>query len=166
MNADAFRQFYEYHFSENRKIWDTGVLSLSQEQFMQPVNYSVGSVRNQVVHMMNIDDRWFSGLRGEAVPAFTDPTQFPKREVIRAQWDAVEARMRNYLSKLTDDMLTTLPFYEPDQDMTQLWQILMHMVIHGADHRAQLLRLLNDLGLETGPQDYIFYVFDHASTAT
>jgi uncharacterized damage-inducible protein DinB len=23
MNADAFRHFYGYHFSENRKIWDS-----------------------------------------------------------------------------------------------------------------------------------------------
>ena len=22
MNADAFRHFYDYHFAENRRIWD------------------------------------------------------------------------------------------------------------------------------------------------
>ena len=37
MNADAFRHFYEYHFTENRKIWETYILPLSQEQFTQPV---------------------------------------------------------------------------------------------------------------------------------
>ncbi len=157
MNADAIRNLYDYHFTINRKIWDQCIVNLPEEQFTQTIHYSVGSARNQVVHMMNIDDRWFSGLRGEAVPAFIDPTQFPKREVIRAQWDAVEVRMREYLSTLTDDQLTTLPFYEPDQDMTQLWQILMHVVIHGADHRAQLLSLLNQLGVKTFPQDYYFF---------
>ncbi|HSS99495.1 MAG TPA: DinB family protein, partial [Terriglobales bacterium] len=65
------------------------------------------------------------------------------------------------LSTLTDDKLSTLPFYEPDQDMTQLWQILMHLVIHGADHRAQLLSLLNQLGVKTFPQDYYFFVIGH-----
>lgn len=29
MNADAFRQFYDYHFSENRKIWDSFVYVLN-----------------------------------------------------------------------------------------------------------------------------------------
>lgn len=32
MNADAFRHFYEYHFAQNRKIWDAYVTSLPQEQ--------------------------------------------------------------------------------------------------------------------------------------
>ena len=31
----------------------------------------------------------------------------------------------------------------------------------GTDHRAQLLRLLTDLEVKTGPQDYIFYAYDH-----
>jgi hypothetical protein len=29
------------------------------------------------------------------------------------------------------------------------------------DHRAQLLRQLNDLGIKTSSQDYIFYAYDH-----
>lgn len=43
MNANAFRHLYGYHFAENRKLWDH-VLSLSHEQFTQPVSYSRGSV--------------------------------------------------------------------------------------------------------------------------
>jgi len=37
---------------------------------------------------------------------------------------------------------------------------LLHVVNHGTDHRAQLLRLLNDLGRKTESQDYIFYVYE------
>jgi uncharacterized damage-inducible protein DinB len=35
------------------------------------------------------------------------------------------------------------------------------VVNHGTDHRAQILRKLNDLGIKTAPQDFIFYVYDH-----
>ena len=28
MNSQAFRQFYDHHFSENRKVWDTFSSSL------------------------------------------------------------------------------------------------------------------------------------------
>jgi uncharacterized damage-inducible protein DinB len=55
MNVDVFRHFYDYHFSENRSLWDNYVMTLSQEQFTQPIAYLMGSVRNQVVHMMNVD---------------------------------------------------------------------------------------------------------------
>jgi uncharacterized damage-inducible protein DinB len=38
----------------------------------------------------------------------------------------------------------------------------LHVGNHGTDHRAQLLRLLNDLGVKTASQDYISYVYDNS----
>lgn len=35
MNAAALRHFYDYHFAENRKLWDEYVSKLSDEQFTQ-----------------------------------------------------------------------------------------------------------------------------------
>lgn len=162
MNADAFRHLYSYHLAENRTLWDDYVMGLSDAQFTQTVNYSRGSVRDQIVHLMSVDDTWFSGLRGLEIPARLDPADFDDRSRIRAQWDHVEQTMRDYLATLQDDMLFTKPFAEgEDQDLI-LWQVLIHVVNHGTDHRAQLLRVINDFGIKTVSQDYIFYVYDHA----
>ncbi len=162
MNADAFRQFYDYHFTENRKIWDDYVIPLSYEQFTQAIDYSHGSVRDQIVHLMSADDMWFSELRGvkpsEAIP----PADSDDRTVVRAHWDSIEQSMRAYLAELRDDMLFAKPIKEPEEDQVLVvWQVLLHVVNHGTDHRAQLLRLLNDLGVKTTSQDYIFYVYEH-----
>ena len=73
MNANAFRHFYNYHFAENRKIWDTYITPLSYEQFTQNVDYSHGSVRDQIVHLMSVDEAWFSGLRGVEFPEPFNP---------------------------------------------------------------------------------------------
>ena len=161
MNANAFRHFYDYHFAENRKIWDSYVTPLSYEQFRQDVDYSHGSVRNQIVHIMSTDDAWFSGLRGVEFPEPFNPADFDDRNSIRAYWDNVEQNMRDYLAKLRDDMLFEKPFAEREDKDLILWQVPLHVVNHGTDDRAQLLRLLNDLGVKTEYQDYIFYVYDH-----
>jgi len=161
MNADAFRQLYDYHFSENRKIWDTCVMPLSQEQFIQDASYSHGSVRNQIAHMMNADDMWFCELRGVANPNLLD-TEVNDRQLIREHWDAVERTMQGYLSSLRDEMLFQKPITVPEEDKILFtWQVLLHVANHGTDHRAQVLRLLNDLGVKTESQDFIFYVFEH-----
>ena len=69
--------------------------------------------------------------------------------------------MRDYLAKLLDDMLFEKPFAEgEDKDLIR-WQVLLHMVNHGTDHRAQFLRFLNDLGVNTKYQAYIFYVYGY-----
>ncbi len=161
MNADSFRQFYEYHFSENRKLWDSYITPLPYEKFIQNVSYSHGSVRNQVVHLMSVDEAWFSGLRGVENPQPFPSPNGDDRKLIRAHWDEVEHNMREYLAKLQDDMLFKKPFAEGEDKDLILWQVLLHVVNHGTDHRAQTLRLLNDLGVKTSPQDFIFYVYDH-----
>ena len=162
MNANAFRHFYDYHFTENRKIWDRYVMPLSHEQFTQPVAYSHGSVRDQIVHLMSADDTWFSELRGVEPSEPFPPADFDDRKSLRAHWDKVEQNMRAYLAELRDDMLLDKPIEEPEEDKVLIvWQVLLHVVNHGTDHRAQLLRQLNDLGVNTEYQDYIFYVFAH-----
>jgi uncharacterized damage-inducible protein DinB len=159
MNADAFRHFYDYHFAENRKLWDRYVAQLSDEQFTQPVDYSRGSVRDQILHLISCDTSWFSGLRGVEIPEDLNPADFPDRESIRAHWDQVEQTMRGYLAELRDETLFDTPLEGEDKDLI-VWQVLLHVVNHGTDHRAQLLRQLNDLGVKTEYQDYIFYVYE------
>src|SRR4051812_21035142 len=100
MNADAFRYFYDYHFAENRKTWDWYITDLTQEQFTQPVAYSVGSIRDHIVHLTNVEESWFSELRGVDVPQWVDPADVEDRDVIRTRWDTVEQMMRDYLATL------------------------------------------------------------------
>jgi uncharacterized damage-inducible protein DinB len=162
MDANAFRHFYDYHFNENRKIWDSYVTQLTHEQFTQDVKYSHGSVRDQIVHLMDVDEVWFCELRGVEPSEPLPPANVDDRKIIRAHWDSVEQSMRDYLAALRDDMLFDKPIKEPEEDKDLIvWQVLLHVANHGTDHRAQLLRLLNDLGVKTTSQDYIFYVYDH-----
>jgi uncharacterized damage-inducible protein DinB len=162
MNASAFRHFYDYHFTENRTIWDRYISQLSYEQFTQPVSYSLGSVRDQIVHLMSVEEIWFSELRGVEPAEPLPPATVDDRTTIRAHWDSVEQSVRAYLAALPDELLFAKPIQEPEEDRNLIvWQVLLHVVNHGTDHRAQLLRLLNDLGVKTVSQDYIFYVYDN-----
>jgi len=70
--------------------------------------------------------------------------------------------MRDYLAESRDDMLFDKPIKEPEEDKDLIvWQVLLHVTNHATDHRAQLLRVLHDLSVETKSQDYIFYVYDN-----
>ena len=159
MNADSFRHLYEYHFTENRKLWKY-ILPLSHEQFTQAAGYSHGSVRDQLLHLLDVDDVWFSELRGIQPVDPLPPADGNDRDRIRAYADGIEQRMREYLAGLRDDMLFLKPIQDPEEDKDLIvWQVLLHVINHGTDHRAQILRLLNDLGVETSYQDYIFYVY-------
>jgi uncharacterized damage-inducible protein DinB len=105
-----------------------------------------------------VDEAWFCDLRGAEFLPPLDDEDMNDRAIIRARWDEVEQMVRGYLAGLEDDMLTEKPLQGEDENLL-LWQVLLHVVNHGTDHRAQLLRFLHDLGAETESQDYIFYVY-------
>jgi uncharacterized damage-inducible protein DinB len=158
MNGDLIRDFYEYHFTINRKIWNECISKLTNEQFLQDVAYGVGSIRNQVVHMMSVDNAWFDDLAGEEDVTHMNPAHYPTREIIRKRWDEVEQKMRGALATLDtlDNDVLKKPFPGSDGEFNY-GQALLHVANHGTDHRAQLLKMLNEHGIETFPQDYIFY---------
>ncbi len=162
MNANAFRHFYNYHFAENRKILEHAA-TLTFEQFTQKVDYSRGSVREQLIHLIDAEEMWFSELRGvEPSEPLPEKTDVDDREGIRAFWDKAEKNTRAYLAELQDDMLFEKPIKEPEEDnVLTAWQVLLHVANHATDHRAQLLRALHDMGVDTKSQDYIFYVYEN-----
>lgn len=159
MNAQAFRQLYDYHFNENRATWDKYIAPLPPESFTQHINYSIGSVRNHIVHLFEVDDAWFSELQGiEPLASLSADTN--DLNAIRAYGDAVEQRMRAYLANLQDETLLTTPITEPEEDRhLTVWQVLIHVVNHGTDHRAQFLRILHDFGVDTRSQDFVFHLY-------
>ena len=154
MKAEHFRKLYVYHFALNRKIWDQCISGLTQEQFKKKLDYSTGSIRNQAVHIMNVDNSWFFSLRGLESPGYTNPVHLSTKEKVRTRWDEVEAEMQDYLDGLTDEDV-----YRPFEQGLEVWQVLFHVLNHGTDHRAQMLAMLNQIGVETFPQDYVHYLF-------
>jgi uncharacterized damage-inducible protein DinB len=162
MNADAFRRLYDYHFAMNRRLMHHAT-ELSDEDFDRPHPYSHGSVRNQVWHMMTVDEGWFTQLRGDEWPDYLMPDA-PQPEWSRAQirerWDDVERRMRDFLGGIKDDQLVEHPWTEGEDKDLVLWEVLFHVVNHGTDHQAQTQRLLTDLGVTTYPIDYVFFAYD------
>ena len=156
MNADSIRTLYEYHFAANRKLWDTSIVPLSDEQFRQPLDYSIGSIHNQVVHLMDVEEAWFCDLRNITDHTPFTPEDWPTREVIRAQWDKVEANLRAYLDALTDEECNRLLEDESGYTLPK-WQIMIHVLNHATDHRAQILAMLHTMGAPTFPQDMIFH---------
>jgi len=158
MNADAIRGLYDYHFAVNRTLWDRYIMPLEQEKFIKQFDYSVGSVRNHIVHLIDVDNSWFHDLQRLEPEPWHNPDDFADKDKIRTWWDSVETFMKAYLETLTDDMLPVYPV--PENDPMTTWQILVHVVNHATDHRAQMLFMLNNMGVKTGPQDYFFYLHD------
>lgn len=163
MNADTIRTLFDYNYGAHRRLWDS-IVCLTDEQFTQEVEYSIGSVRNHMVHLMNVDLRWLARLQNAPLPERLPDTGFTSAEAARRQWAQVEGAMMAYAAGLRDDQLNEIVHYDmPHRGGAKnnpRWQILVHVVNHGTDHRAQVLPILHRMGAPTFEQDLMIYLWD------
>lgn len=157
--TDLVHQHIDYNYWAHRRIWDY-VMQLNDAQFMKPLDYSQGSIHNQIVHTIWAEDVWLSRILGRDNPVYT-ATDYPNRAAIRARWDDIEQAMRQTIATMDDDALSRVVTYANSKgqifEQTVL-QILLHLVNHGTDHRAQTLAMMHTLGAETIDQDLIAYL--------
>ena len=161
MTIDLAKMLFDYNYWAHRLMWEKSIATLTDAQFTQTLDYSWGSIHNQVVHTMSAEWMWFSRLQGTSPEAMFDPADYPTREAVRSRWDAVETMVRDYLDNLKEGDLTSPFSYSTTSGNTYTQvkgEIMAHVVNHGTDHRAQTLAMLHHLGAPTVEQDLIFYL--------
>lgn len=166
MNKDLICTLYDYNYWAHNLVWDC-VDQLTEEQFTRNLDYSWGSVHVQLVHSMSAEWMWFNRLRGTSPESMFDPADYPTRETIRARWREIEADAREYLAALDDGDLNGMFTYTTTSGNThrqRVGEILLHVVNHATDHRAQTLAMIHEVGGPTAEQDLIFYLRERAET--
>lgn len=154
LSTDIVRSMISYHHAATRRLWDH-IAALSDAQFTAEIPYSHGSVRNHMVHLTSVDRRWLMALRGDAgARAFTlDPVAYLQAAAVRAEWERGAADLAAFAESLSED---DLRFHQTGLPLNT-WQVLLHIVNHGTDHRAQVLRALHDHGVATFEQDLVYH---------
>jgi len=157
MKAEQIRELFNYHFAMNQKIWDQVISKLSDEQFLQEPGYPVRSVRSQLVHMIDIDRGWLGMIKGDRWRGTSNPANFPDRESVRAYREETNALLKEHLAQLEDE--TLLERSSRMRGAFEIWQMYLHVITHSIDHRAQLMSILNQMGVKTVEQDLALHIF-------
>lgn len=138
-------------------------MQLNDEQFTQELDYSIGSIRNQVVHVMSATQRGMKRAQGVEVPLYLPFDDYTTRAAAKAKWDEMRIEMLDYIYTLNQPQLDEVVHWEiPTRRISadsQRWELLTHRVNHATDHRAQILAMLHcHFGVKTVEHDLIFYL--------
>ena len=164
IDLSTIQLYFDYNYWAHRRVWEC-ILTLSDEQFTHNLGYSLGSIHAQVVHVMSGEWVWLTRLRGYMPTAMLKTEAYPTREAVRARWDEIEADVRGYLPTLTAVQMNETLTYRTmtgGELQNRYGEILLHVINHGTDHRAQILAMLHQLGAPTVEQDLIFYLREKA----
>lgn len=159
MNIEAIQLLYGYNKWANAQLWRC-LETLKEAQFTYEHPYSLHSVQRHLVHMASVDARWFARIRGIPTPDILQTEDFPTKAGVWRMWDVVYDELAYALQTLTNEHLQATIRYSARgvERHSYGWEILLHMLNHATDHRAQVLYLLDQMGLPTFEQDFIYYL--------
>lgn len=159
-SLDHIRLLWDYNYWAHHKLLDC-LETVSQENFVKSVPYSMGSLHEQVVHTMWAEAVWLSRSQHGITFTYYKPSDYPTIASIRQQWANIESDWRKFLAELSESDLERrieVTSTEGTKFIDILAQMLLHVVNHGTDHRGQMLRIIHDFGGETFEQGISFYL--------
>jgi uncharacterized damage-inducible protein DinB len=156
MDLELIKTFVEYHLAMTRRVWNS-IDHITEEQFLMDDAYSRGSIRNLMVHLAATDSNWLAGLKN--IPEVQDAPgktleEYSNRAIVREFWDNTAKDVAEYVETLTEAEL-----HENPMDISNpRWQVFLHIINHGTDHRSTILQRLHELGAPTFDQDFIYWL--------
>jgi uncharacterized damage-inducible protein DinB len=163
--ADALRQLYAYNGWATERVLDAAA-NLTSEQLHAPGQAGHGSVRDTLLHLLDTHRGWLSWWDGslsaeESYSLRADPSDFPDVPALRRWLAEIEQQTQVFVSKLDGDDPGRIYGSElPDGRRWEmsLWGMMLHVVNHGTQHRAESAAMLTAFGHSPGELDLVFYL--------
>lgn len=152
VNATGLRELYDHH------AWATGVVLARAAEL--PSARTDGPARDALAHILTAERFWLAHWRGEERPDWRDLRRLPAAASAE-RWPLLQALTRAFLADLDDAALERiLSLRTPigQREGIPLWQMVTHVIQHGAQHRAEAAALLTAAGHSPGELDYIDFL--------
>lgn len=162
MNRETLTLLFDYNRWANARIL-AAAGQLTAEQYVAPVaGVSHGSVRATLVHALSAERIWRQRcLEGLSPATLLREADCPTFADLRELWPAEDAALRAGLARLSDAALAGRLSYRTTNGTPMeetLWKILVHVVNHGTQHRAEAAVALTAFGHSPGDVDLIIYL--------
>ena len=161
MTLETIRLLFRYNYWAWARVWEC-VEELTEEQFTRVLNFPWDSVHGQVVHVMGGEYVWIERMLGGTPENLFYTKDYPTRAAIRQRWDQIEARAFSFLDNLSEAELLSDFTYSNTRGETYTnnrRNILLHVINHSTDHRAQILAMMHSMGARTVEQDLIHFAW-------
>jgi uncharacterized damage-inducible protein DinB len=115
-----------------------------------------------LVHHLGASQRWRIGFETQGADEGPEPElePLPTMDELRERWEAEWAAVDAWLPTQTDDFVAYIYGGVP------VWQMLVHVVNHGTQHRAEAAALLTAEGRAPGELDLVNYAEERAQSGS
>lgn len=159
----AITRLYDYQREVNTLILDVAE-QLSDDDLAAVIVEGQSPIRNTLVHLflvIQINVSWWNGsMTGQASFAREFPDQdYPDIQTLRKFSDSVNSEIDTFIRSLESDS-DLARVYErtlPDGSVKKrvLWEMMLHVINHGTQHRSEVAMMLTKLGFSPGDMEIL-----------
>ena len=160
MNKEDITLLYKYNQWANAKILNTAS-NVTQEQFLASASFPHGGLRGTLVHTLFAEWIWRHRWEGTSPVVRLKPDDFPNFESLQLRWADEEKLLMSFVENVADERLNGHFFYTDTKGAPFeriLWQVMVHLVNHGTQHRSEAAAILTDLGHSPGDIDLVYFL--------
>lgn len=159
LSPDYIRILFDYNDWANTIVLNTAAQLTSEQLHAAPLD-GHGSLWSTLVHTLGGAIIWRTRWEGESPTQMLSPTKVPSFASLREHWAIEDAIWQAKLATLDAASLAAPLAYRNTQGTPlsePLWQILVHLVNHGTQHRSEIAAMLTILEHSPGDMDMIKY---------
>jgi uncharacterized damage-inducible protein DinB len=157
VEADEIRSLFAYDRWATRRVLAVldGLDSAEWSRSHVVGDRGLGGI---LVHHLGASQRWRIGLETQGADEGPEPElePLPTIDELRDRWQAEWVAVDAWLPTLTDGLVQYV------HEGVPVWQMLVHVVNHGTQHRAEAAALLTAEGRSPGELDLINYAEERA----
>ena len=129
---------------------------MNAKEFVSDRGVGKGSMRNILVHMMNVERSWISFLDNRDSSKI-EPETLDSVQSIREVWSRVHEETREFMDRLREDKLLHVKSVKwGDQTVSfTVGKVLIHVANHEIHHRGVLTGLIRQQGIDPPGFDMI-----------
>lgn len=116
-----------------------------------------GSLHGILVHTLDAEYGWRCVLQALDADEILQADNFGDVAALKSRWDMERAAWFDYIDTLTDESLD-LSVGDDPLNRLKVWQIILHVVTHGIQHRSEAAAILTGFGYSPGELDFDLFL--------
>jgi uncharacterized damage-inducible protein DinB len=160
MNKQDILTLYEYNAWANARILDA-TAQVTAEQFLASAPFSHGGLCNTLVHTLFAEWIWRRRWEGFSPTEWLLPEDFSGFEALRLRWLQEGKALMDFVENVSHEALGQTLHYRTTSGKPRaniLWQLMVHLVNHGTQHRSEAAAMLTEFGHSPGDIDLIVFL--------
>ena len=150
MNPDQVRWLFAYDRWATRRVL-ARLDGLDDASWTEPNLVGERGLGGILVHQLGAAQRWRNAFQDTGEEPAPEREPLPAMDELVRRWNAEWAAMDVWLGTITQEFIDHVVNGVP------VWQMLIHLITHGTQHRSEAAALLTAKGRSPGELDLINY---------